>query len=216
MGGWLPQSQGRQYTIGDVFLMDAIKKLAKRVVEIVGSRPRVLSENDLRREIVQAAHQWLPVHLNSKKEGDEFLEAIAVALADLVIGNHPPEPEGWGDAYFLTPPEATLLQELPGYRVWRARLPSDEQAIVILTAATYEGARWIHVSMSVRGVETSRMPTWPELVAAKELTVGTELHAYAVCPPRDKYVNIHKNTLHLWCSVDGPRLPDFTRGGSSI
>jgi hypothetical protein len=60
------------------------------------------------------------------------------------------------------------------------------------------------------------MPGYIELKEAKDLFIGPELEAYQVFPKALKHVSIHPNCLHLWCCLDNPILPDFTRGGLSI
>jgi hypothetical protein len=87
------------------------------------------------------------------------------------------------------------------------------QATVIISAARErDGRNWIHFSIA----HPVRMPTWNELVAAKELFLGQEVLAIQVIPPRSRYINLHPNCLHLWRCLDGDPVPDFARGGKSI
>lgn len=91
----------------------------------------------------------------------------------------------------------------------------DNGQTVIVSAHLAEGdtgARWVHFSTSHR----ARLPTWAELVEAKEIFLGTKTKAISVIPPRSEYVNINPNVLHLWVAVDGDGLPDFTLGSGSI
>lgn len=84
---------------------------------------------------------------------------------------------------------------------------------VILSAAVEDdGKRWLHLSMSL----ATRLPTWSELVQAKEAFMGKESRAVQVLPPRSEWVNIHEYTLHLFVCLDGDPLPDFTRGSGGL
>ena len=85
---------------------------------------------------------------------------------------------------------------------------------VLLTASIeHDRKRWLHVSVSHRG---GRLPTWGELCQCKDVFCGAERTAYQVHPPQSKAISIHETCLHLWCCLDGPVTPDFTRGGETI
>ena len=73
--------------------------------------------------------------------------------------------------------------------------------------------RWLHISLSHRG---GRLPSWREMCEAKEIFCGADSTAYQVHPPLSKHVSIHAACLHLWCPLDGPVTPDFTRGGETL
>lgn len=85
----------------------------------------------------------------------------------------------------------------------------------VIVSATIEQdkQRWLHVSVSHRG---GRLPQWREMCAVKNAFIGTDRTAYQVHPPADKHVSIHDKVLHLFCCLDGPVTPDFTRGGETI
>lgn len=85
------------------------------------------------------------------------------------------------------------------------RVPGGD--VVIFSLARHEGLLWAHLSMS----KPSRMPTWPELVAARDALLGDHVEAYQVAPPRDRYVNVHPRVLHLFACLDRPEgvLPPF-------
>ncbi len=72
--------------------------------------------------------------------------------------------------------------------------------------------RWMHASVAA----PTRLPTWDELRAVKEWTLGTEAKAIQVIPPRSQYVNLHPYCLHLFACIDGDGLPDFTHGSGSL
>ena len=86
------------------------------------------------------------------------------------------------------------------------------QGIIMSEATERDGKRWRHFSMSCR----TRIPTWEELVKAKEAFLGVESKAIQIIPPRSQYVNIHPNVLHLWVCMDGDPLPDFRNEKGSI
>lgn len=72
---------------------------------------------------------------------------------------------------------------------------------------------WIH--MSVSRTAKDRLPTHGEMKLCKELFLG-DREAYAVWPPKSRYVNINE-VLHLFALLDGGSvLPDFTGGTGSI
>lgn len=82
----------------------------------------------------------------------------------------------------------------------------------IAPQAELDGKRWLHFSMACR----ERVPSWAELVEAKEIFLGVESKAVLVIPPRSEYVNINKRVLHLFVCLEGDPLPDFTRGGGTL
>lgn len=84
--------------------------------------------------------------------------------------------------------------------------------VIVSAAVELDGKRWLHVSCSRR----SRLPSWDDVVAVKNLFVGTDKLAVQVLPPMSRYINIHPNVLHLWHCLDGDPIPDFARGGDSI
>lgn len=85
-------------------------------------------------------------------------------------------------------------------------------SIIVSGATELDGKRWVHLSVA----HPSRLPTWAELVDAKEFLVGKDEYAVQVLPPRAEHVNIHPYCLHLFHCVEGNQLPDFTRGGKTL
>lgn len=75
-----------------------------------------------------------------------------------------------------------------------------------------DGRRWLHCSLT----GPDRVPTWEEIVAAKEAFCGAEACAVQVIPPRSEWVNNDPRCLHWWVCADGRPLPDFTQGRGSI
>ena len=83
-------------------------------------------------------------------------------------------------------------------------------AVILTEALERDGHRWRHLSVSARG----RLPTWEELVAVKEVFLGTDSVAVQVLPPRREWVNDHPNVLHLFVRLDERAVPDFRRQGT--
>jgi hypothetical protein len=84
--------------------------------------------------------------------------------------------------------------------------------VIVSGATEQDGRRWLHVSCS----RPTRLPDWDDLKLVKELFIGPGRQAIQVFPPRERYVNINSNVLHLWCCLDGDGIPDFTNGTGSI
>lgn len=75
-----------------------------------------------------------------------------------------------------------------------------------LSMVAVDGAEWLHVSLAA----PKRLPTWGELEWVHALVIG-DAYAYAVFPPRDRWVHINKAVGHLFAPLDGkPRLPEFS------
>ncbi len=83
-------------------------------------------------------------------------------------------------------------------------------------AVQEDGQVWQHLSVG----HMTRVPTWEELVAAKEWVMGTDSYAYQVAPPRRFYVNQNPNVLHLFRCVSGDPngkvLPEFSDDGKTL
>jgi len=88
----------------------------------------------------------------------------------------------------------------------------DRISVIESIAMELDGKRWHHVSVS----RPDRLPDYDDLTFVKKHWIGDDKYAYFVFAPRAKHVNIDKHCLHLWCCLDGPVLPDFTRGGRTI
>jgi len=57
-----------------------------------------------------------------------------------------------------------------------------------------DGKGWEHVSVSLE----KRTPSWEEMCWVKDLFWGDDECVIQYHPPRQKYVNLHPNCLHLW------------------
>lgn len=109
---------------------------------------------------------------------------------------------------------------LPGWRLEVENLDGQcwvnarrRLSLIWSVARELDGRLWLHLSVA----SPDRLPTWPELVEAKEWIAGTDSDAYQVVPRRSRYVNQHPNALHLFVPAEGePPLPDFTQGGQTL
>jgi hypothetical protein len=100
-----------------------------------------------------------------------------------------------------------LQRSADGYAAQHVR-----QTLIVSDAREGDGKVWRHLSLCGHG----RLPTWGELVEAKELFCGTDAKAVQIIPPRSQYVNINPDTLHLFVCLDADPLPDFTSGTGSL
>ena len=89
---------------------------------------------------------------------------------------------------------------------WALRQKDGGLRVIVDCEVKDDGNEWIHVSYS-RAKET---PSHADTVRVKDAFLG-DRYAYAVFPPSDKYVNIHKHCLHLWARADGQAVtPEFS------
>lgn len=88
----------------------------------------------------------------------------------------------------------------------------DGATLIWSVAREQDGRRWLHISMAHR----RHLPTWSELVDAKEWIAGDDVVGYQVIPARSEWISIHPYALHVWIPLDGGGLPDFAHGGDSI
>lgn len=76
----------------------------------------------------------------------------------------------------------------------------------ILSVDPIGSQHWLHLSLSA----PDRLPSYDDLVRAKEDFLRPDVRAIQIFPPRSEHVNLHPNCLHLWAELfqqDG--LPDF-------
>lgn len=75
-----------------------------------------------------------------------------------------------------------------------------------------DGLKWIHLSVS----RENRLPSWVDMIRAKDAWLGPESKAIQVFPPKAEYVNI-SDVLHLWECIDNPHvLPDFRKDNPAL
>lgn len=86
-------------------------------------------------------------------------------------------------------------------------------SVIVSAAEELDKKKWLHVSVA----SPNSLPSWETLKMVKEIFVGRKRQAIQVLPSDEKYVNIHKNCLHLFCCLDdADPVPDFTRGGETL
>lgn len=56
-----------------------------------------------------------------------------------------------------------------------------------------DGGKW-HISVS----HPMRYPKWDEIAKARYDLVPNDAFMVMILPPREEYVNLHKNCFHLW------------------
>ena len=88
---------------------------------------------------------------------------------------------------------------------------SAGRRLIQSTAIESDGKVWSHVSVSRHD---HKMPSWEELRDVVWLLHPGE-YAYVVIAPQAKHVNL-REVAHAWCCLEGPQLPDFTRGAGTI
>lgn len=90
---------------------------------------------------------------------------------------------------------------------------------LIVSACTEQDGRvWVHLSLSLSrtmGKVSLSLPSWQQLVWAKEAVLGKEAKAIMIIAPRSEWVNI-ADVHHIWWCPEGEGLPDFTRGSGSL
>lgn len=57
---------------------------------------------------------------------------------------------------------------------------------------------WLHVSYS----HQKKIPNYDTTTYVRRHFIGESRECINVFPPKDRYVNIHPNCLHLWCPLD--------------
>ena len=126
----------------------------------------------------------------------KYLHPLDAGLSDLnqALSGLAFPPDGWrviqewGSGY--------ALQDNTGLRV------------IIDCSTKGDDRYWVHLSLS----RAKAIPSHLDMVRVKEAFLGNSRYAYSVFPPRQEYVNIHPNCLHLWALVDGDGrvLPEFS------
>lgn len=63
-----------------------------------------------------------------------------------------------------------------------------------------------HVSFSPY---SGKMPSWEDMCALKDIFWNDDEEVYQMHPPKNEYVNMMGNCLHLWRPSNGKRLNDL-------
>ena len=79
----------------------------------------------------------------------------------------------------------------------RAYLNSWGLKVIVSIDTMVNGHDYIHCSVS----KDNRLPTWDELLEAKNLFIGRDKEAFQFFPVEKEYVNLCKNCLHIWCCL---------------
>lgn len=79
-------------------------------------------------------------------------------------------------------------------------------------ARELDNRRWVHLSIA----SPDHLPSWDDLTFAKRCFLGSASKAIQVLPPDAEWINHHSYCLHLFTSIDGDGLPDFTREGGTL
>jgi hypothetical protein len=120
--------------------------------------------------------------------------------------------EGWQAPRVLPPDWIEFSRDDAGGAKY---VNATRKLVAILSCGIeQDGRAWLHLSVSHR----ERIPTHGEMRTVKELFLG-DRYAYAVWPPRAKYINLYPNVLHVFALlVEGANqpLPDFTGGSGSL
>lgn len=84
------------------------------------------------------------------------------------------------------------------------------RAIVTIDLASDVGAGdWLHVSVS----RARRLPTWGDLVTARDALGYGELYFLQQLPPRRHWLNVHNYCLHLLHRIDQDAVPRLLWAG---
>lgn len=190
-------------------------KIAKLLLECERVTPEIL---DALPEHTQDALCGLLQMMYSAKQ--EYIDRQLPSVGKIARGEVSLEPQDytWIKPYLPTvlPVEWKKTEDMLDGAVYQA----TNGRMVILSGQIYRltpmspKERWLHLSVSAGYGE--KIPSWRDLVQAKELFLGTDSRAIQVIPPRSEYVNINPSVLHLWVCVDRELLPDFTQGSGSL
>ena len=76
---------------------------------------------------------------------------------------------------------------------------------IVVTGEISAGKRWIHVSFS----RQNRLPSYKDLQRIRRDFIGEDRQSIMIFPEKERYVNVMKNCLHLFCCLDNDGLPCF-------
>lgn len=76
-------------------------------------------------------------------------------------------------------------------------------AIVTVDFLMPDGGVWLHLSVS----RARRLPTWGDLVTARDALGYEDLLMIKMVPPKRYWLNIHNFCLHLLHHIDQPAVP---------
>ena len=70
-----------------------------------------------------------------------------------------------------------------------------------------DDGKWDHVSVTPKNQKRTSCPTWEEMSAIKDMFFFPEEECIEYHPKKSRYVNLHKNCLHIW----KPQIPRVKR-----
>lgn len=145
--------------------------------------------------------------MNTGMVNAEQFEAARCALAarDARLTQADADACAWVWEVLPVPPRAgwqVLQRTIDGY----AARATDRLSVIVSASVEADGRRWLHVSYA----RANRMPDYEDTQRVRRLFIGEDRYALAVWPPKDRYVNLHRYTLHLWSCLDEYPLPEFS------
>jgi len=148
-------------------------------------------------------------------------EMIENAISEMLAATNP------GDAYARIMSRADSAKILtncfgpkpPGWILHQQRLdgfswvnPKRKLYVIASMLQTNDGGKWLHLSISHR----KRIPTYDEMKYLKRHWAGPMEKAIEIHVADEEHYNYCERARHLWVSLDGDPLPDFTCGTGRI
>ena len=78
------------------------------------------------------------------------------------------------------------------------RIPVSGFKFLNMFIIASDGMDWEHVSIHLSDGIMGSTPTWDDMCKIKDMFWDEEDCVVQYHPPKSKYVNVHKHTLHLW------------------
>jgi len=118
---------------------------------------------------------------------------------DAVIREHAPSTEWTRDAFRLDLPAAVYY----GAYIQRAPRAAMRAIVTLDLMDEWQAGTWLHVSIS----RPTRLPTWGDLVLAREELGYADRAFVQLLPPRSHWLNVAGYVLHLFHRVDSETVP---------
>lgn len=84
-------------------------------------------------------------------------------------------------------------------RAWERLI--GPKMFVIESIVEKDDKTWLHVSVSFHN---RKMPSYDDLQLVRMRFIGDDKECYMIFPHKERYVNINKNVLHLFCCLSHP------------
>lgn len=107
------------------------------------------------------------------------------------------------------PASPVIRAMLPQARVYAKEVTSGENAgMHLLQVIVGPEPTGFHLSISCTALfgAEKRYPSWDEIIEARWEFCPPKMTLAMLLPPKEKYVNLHDTTFHLW-EVDGSAPP---------